>query len=225
MTTEENKKLILSTKCPKCGQVVKFCFLGQEGIAKIKCPHAECGHTFGVKITEKEIKLGMGNHQKDESHPVTDPIINTSGNPSGVVIARLLQKKRYFYNKDKFHDLKLGANTIGMYDSSSPSDIMIEGDRTISHRSVTIMVESVGTFYKYLLTVNKSKNPVYLSGKEIPVGTSVYIQLNQVFTLGKRLQTERGYNIYDRKTTASRRLWHYVSCHSPDYGWQYSTGG
>ena len=182
MTTEE---LILSTKCPKCGQVVKFCFLGQEGIAKIKCPHAECGHTFGVKITEKEIKLGMGNHQKEESHPVTDPIINTSGNPSGVVIARLLQKKRYFYNKDKFHDLKLGANTIGMYDSSSPSDIMIEGDRTISHRSVTIMVESVGTFYKYLLTVNKSKNPVYLSGKEIPVGTSVYIQLNQVFTLGK----------------------------------------
>lgn len=185
MTTEENKKLILSTKCPKCGQVVKFCFLGQEGIAKIKCPHAECGHTFGVKITEKEIKLGMGNHQKEESHPVTDPIINTSGNPSGVVIARLLQKKRYFYNKDKFHDLKLGANTIGMYDFSSPSDIMIEGDRTISHRSVTIMVESVGTFYKYLLTVNKSKNPVYLSGKEIPVGTSVYIQLNQVFTLGK----------------------------------------
>ena len=72
-----------------------------------------------------------------------------------------------------------------MYDPSSPSDIMIEGDRTISHRSVTIIVESVGCFYKYLLTVNKSKNPVCLSGKVIPVGTSVYIQLNQEFVLGK----------------------------------------
>lgn len=184
MIMEENKKPVFSTKCPKCGQVVRFYSSGHEGIAKVKCPHANCGHTFGVKITEKQIRLGAGNASEKESHSVTEPIIKKVGSPSESIV-RLLQKKRYFYNKDKYHNLKLGANTIGMYDPSSPSDIMIEGDRTISHRSVTIMVESVGTFYKYLLTVNKSKNPVYLSGKEIPVGTSVYIQLNQEFTLGK----------------------------------------
>ena len=110
--------------------------------------------------------------------------VSANGTPSGVV-ARLLQKKRHFYNKDKYYGLQLGSNTIGMYDSSSPSDIMIEGDRTISHRSVTILVEAVGHSYKYLLTVNRSKNPVYLSGKMIPVGTSVYIQLDQEFILGK----------------------------------------
>lgn len=186
MLADENKKPILSTKCPRCGQVVKFYSPGQEGIVKIKCPHTECGHTFGVKITEKQIRLGSGKVSKKESHPATDPIINTAGSPSGT-IARLLQEKRHFYNKDKYHVLKLGENTIGMYDPIFPSDIMIEGDRTISHRSVTIMVESVGTFYKYLLTINKSKNPVYLSGREIPVGTSVYIQLNQEFVLGKTL--------------------------------------
>lgn len=142
-----------------------------------------------MKITEKEIKLGGISNQETASldntaHSVTDPIINTKGTPTGG-IARLLQKKRHFFNKDRYHTLKLGANTVGMDDPSSPSDIMIEGDRTISHRSITIMVEAVGSSYKYLLTVNRSKNPVYLSGKVIPVGTSVYIQMEQEFILGK----------------------------------------
>lgn len=181
---EENKKPVIATKCPKCGQVVKFYSPGQGGLVKVKCPHLECGQTFGVKITEKQIRMDMDGNSEKSSHPATDPIIPTSGTPSGVV-ARLLQKKRHFYNKDKYYGLQLGSNTIGMYDSSSPSDIMIEGDRTISHCSVTILVEAVGHSYKYLLTVNRSKNPVYLSGKMIPVGTSVYIQLDQEFILGK----------------------------------------
>lgn len=186
---ENNKKPIIATKCPKCGQAVLFYVPEQGELVKIKCPNEECAHTFGVKITEKQIRFGTTGQQGDSaqattSHPVTDPIINTKGTPSGA-IARLLQKKRHFYNKDKYHALQLGANTIGMHDPSSPSDIMIEGDRTISHRSITLWVEAVGSTYKYLLTVNKSKNPVYLSRKVIPIGTSVYILLNQEFVLGK----------------------------------------
>lgn len=169
---EENKRIVMATKCPKCGQVVKFYKPEREGLVKLTCPHQQCGHVFGVKVEQKE------------SHPVTDPIVNTGGTPSGV-IARLLQKKKHFYNKDKFHELHQGDNTIGMYDPQSPSDIMIEGDRTISHRSVTITVEAVGSFYKYLLTVNRAKNPVCLLGKPIAEGTSIYIQPNQEFVLGK----------------------------------------
>lgn len=195
---EDNKRKIMAAKCPKCGQVVKFYMPEQECVVKLKCPQQQCGHVFGVKITQKEIHLGNGatqqqsdaqqqsnaQQQQGESHPVTDPIVNTGGTPSGV-IARLLQKKKHFYNKDKFHELHLGANTIGMFDPQSPSDIMIEGDRTISHRSVTITVESVGSSYKYLFSVNRSKNPVYLSGKPIAEGTSIYIQPNQEFVLGR----------------------------------------
>ena len=189
MSTEESKKPIISTKCPKCGQVVRFYSPGHMGVVMVKCPNGECGHPFGVRITEKEIKFGGVNNQEEaaqekKSHPVTDPIINTKGTPTGG-IARLLQKKRHFFNKDKYHALNLGANTVGMDDPSLPSDIMIEGDRTISHRSITSLVEAVGSSYKYLLTVNKSKNPVYLSGKVIPVGTSLYIQLGQELILGK----------------------------------------
>ena len=182
----------MAAKCPKCGQVVKFYMPEQECVVKLTCPQQQCGYVFGVKITQKEIHLGDGatqqqsdgQQQQGESHPVTDPIVNTGGTPSGV-IARLLQKKKHFYNKDKFHVLHLGANTIGMFDPQSPSDIMIEGDHTISHRSITITVESVGSSYKYLFTVNRSKNPVYLSGKTIAEGTSIYIQPNQEFVLGK----------------------------------------
>lgn len=156
---EDNKRKIIAAKCPKCGQVVKFYMPEQGCVVKLKCPQQQCGHVFGVKITQKEIHLGNGatQQQQGESHPVTDPIVNTGGTPSGV-IARLLQKKKHFYNKDKFHELHLGANTIGMFDPQSPSDIMIEGDRTISHRSVTITVESVGSSYKYLFSVNRLKS-------------------------------------------------------------------
>ena len=189
---EDNKRKIIAAKCPKCGQVVKFYMPEQGCVVKLKCPQQQCGHVFGVKITQKEIHLGNGatqqqsnaQQQQGESHPVTDPIVNTGGTPSGV-IARLLQKKKHFYNKDKFHELHLGANTIGMFDPQSPSDIMIEDDRTISHRSITITVESVGSSYKYLLTINRSKNPVSLSGKTIAEGTSIYIQPNQEFVLGR----------------------------------------
>lgn len=189
---EDNKRKVMAAKCPKCGQVVKFYMPEQECVVKLKCPQQQCGQVFGVKITQKEIHLGNGatqqqsggQQQQGGAHPVTDPIVNTGGTPSGV-IARLLQKKEHFYNKDKFHVLHLGANTIGMFDPQSPSDIMIEGDRTISHRSVTITVESVGSSYKYLLTVNRSKNPVRLSGKTIAEGTSIYIQPNQELVLGR----------------------------------------
>ena len=189
---EDNKRKEMAAKCPKCVQALKFYMPEQERVVKLKCPKQQCGDVFGVKITQKEIHLGNGatqqqsdaKQQQGGSHPVTDPIVNTGGTPSGV-IARLLQKKKHFYNKDKFHVLHLGANTIGMFDPQSPSDIMIEGDRTISHRSITITVESVGSSYKYLFTVNRSKNPVYLSGKPIAEGTSIYIQPNQEFVLGR----------------------------------------
>lgn len=189
---EDNKRKVMAAKCPKCGQVVKFYMPEQECVVKLTCPQQQCGHVFGVRITQKEIHLGNGatqqqsdaKQQQGGAHPLTDPSVNTGGIPSGV-IARLLQKKKHFYNKDKFHVLHLGANTIGMFDPQSPSDIMIEGDRTISHRSITITVESVGSSYKYLLTVNRSKNPVYLSGKPIAEGTSIYIQPNQEFVLGR----------------------------------------
>lgn len=187
---EANKKAIISAKCPKCGQVVRFYMPEQEGVVKLKCPNQQCGHIFGVKVCQKDITLGygttqqQGEQQQSGPHPVTDAIINTGGIPSGV-IARLLQKKRHFYNKDKFHELHLGDNTVGMFDPQSPSDIMIEDDRTISHRSVTINVEAVGSAYKYLLTVNRAKNPVCLLGKSIAEGTSIYIQPDQEFVLGR----------------------------------------
>lgn len=195
---EEKKRAVIAAKCPKCGQVVKFYMPEQEGVAKLKCPQPQCGHIFGVKVTPKEIRLGKGSTeqkpqqpqtsspapQAQSPHSVTDPIINT-GTPSPSTMARLLQKRKHFYNKDKFYELRLGANTIGMHDPQLPSDIMIEGDRTISHRSVTIMVESVGRCYKYLLTVNRAKNPVCLMGKNLSEGTSLYIQPNQEFVLGK----------------------------------------
>ena len=187
---EANKKAIISAKCPKCGQVVRFYMPELEGVVKLKCPNQQCGHIFGVKVCQKDITLGngttqqQGGQQQSGPHPVTDAIINTGGTPSGV-IARLLQKKRHFYNKDKFHELHLGDNTVGMFDPQSPSDIMIEDDRTISHRSITITVEAVGSAYKYLLTVNRAKNPVSLSGNNLTEGPSIYIQPDQEFVLGR----------------------------------------
>lgn len=174
----EEKKPIIATRCPKCGQVVRFYSPGQTGLVKVRCTNGSCAHVFGVRLAEREREAS------GESHPPTDPIVNTGGTPSGS-IARLVQKRRFFFNKDKRHALHIGANTVGMYDTMSTSDIMIEGDPTISHRSVTINVEVVGSTYKYLLTVARATNPVLLSGKVLPIGTSVYMQLGQELVLGK----------------------------------------
>ena len=47
---EANKKAIISAKCPKCGQVVRFYMPELEGVVKLKCPNQQCGHIFGVKV-------------------------------------------------------------------------------------------------------------------------------------------------------------------------------
>ncbi len=196
MTTQQSQHPIITCRCPKCGGEVKFYAPAQPGVAKVTCPHAECGQAFGVKINEKQIHLGQPQpanqrHPAEPSQPQaqpmsrpTDPNFLTSGTPSGVM-ARLLQKKRHFFQKNVCHPLQLGPNTLGMYDPASPSDIMVPGDRTISHRSVTLTVETQGTSYKYLFTVNRAKNPVYLSGREVAEGTSVYLQIGQEFVLGR----------------------------------------
>lgn len=186
---EENKKPIMSASCPMCGQQMKFYVPNTAGVLKITCTNPDCGKPFGVKITEQQIKLSTSGTpnpapKKEEkvSHPVTDPSLPSGNSTTG--LAWLVQKKKYFFNKDKQYRLEVGINTIGMFDPEDPSDIMIEGDRTISHRSISITVEKNAKGYKYLLTVHKAKNPVYLQKKEIAVGTSVYIEPGTEFVLG-----------------------------------------
>ena len=218
---EETKRPVISTKCPKCGQVVRFYSPGKACVVRVTCTNGTCRHVFGVKIGEAVIRLANGGARQQpastqvpqsaipqsavpqaplqpmpqsaspQPQPSPQPpsvptefIVNRNGRPTGPM-ARLLQKKRFFFKGDKWHALHIGDNTIGMYDPASPSDIMIEGDTTISHRSVTITVEAVGSAYKYLLTVNKATNKVRLAGRPLPVGTAVYMQTGQELVLGK----------------------------------------
>ncbi len=62
---------------------------------------------LSVKITEKQIQMGMDGNSEKSSHPAADPIIPTNGTPSGVVAQALAEKKRHFYNKDKYYGLQL----------------------------------------------------------------------------------------------------------------------
>ena len=99
MSTEESKKPIISTKCPKCGQVVRFYSPGHEGVVKVKCSNEKCGHPFGVKITEKEIKLGGTSNQETASqdntvHSVTDPITNWRHRSTVAEKAAFLQQRQ-----------------------------------------------------------------------------------------------------------------------------------
>lgn len=192
---EESKKPAMTVNCPKCKQVMRFYVPSTAGILKITCANPECKTTFGVKITEHQIKMSTGDapaaqqqsNQSQESpasHPPTDVVFGSTSGSSAADLAWLVQKGKHFFSKDKQYRLKIGANTIGMYDSADPSDIMIEGDRTISHRSVSITVEDNDRSYKYLLTVNKAKNPVYLNGKALAVGASLYIEPGAEFVLG-----------------------------------------
>lgn len=201
----------MKSACPQCGAPISFYKPEHPGIMKFKCH--KCGHIFGVKINEVEIRLAMKtvaeekkisaggenktivggetlkmkNPPKPQPYQEKKPVIKTDRiNMQGatVQLASLRQKGRHFYNSDKIHTLKIGDNVIGRKDNIWMSDIMIDNDNVMSRRSVCLTVETNGNGYGYLLRVMKSTNPVLLNGETLVEKTQLYINVGDEFILG-----------------------------------------
>ena len=201
----ETQKILIAT-CPKCGFKFKILRPDKGGRYRLLCK--SCDTPFLVQIPDPE---GMPAAEKKSEEPKADLQNSDRTNPAvvnqtqedkdsqygqevnpdptkrlstnGGGFAVLIRKR--FLLPDVVYKLRTGANTIGGKDNRLASDIMID-DQTVSRRSVTLTVEQVNTGqYRYLFSVNRSTNPVYLNGRQVGVSTSIYIEPGTDFQLGK----------------------------------------
>ncbi len=105
-----------------------------------------------------------GTETPQQEKPKTEPVYKKEV-ASSAVMAHIEQIRGPF-RKNKIFPLQLGLNTIGRADSTTPSTIMIEGDSTISRRSISIEVVEKANGYKYLFTLLQTTNPVVVNGTE-----------------------------------------------------------
>ena len=169
---EKKQRPILTANCCHCGFTNKFSMPEKAGIVRLKCQNPGCGKDFGVKIEEKVISMGNPSSQnenstkKEEPLPVVTDVVYKGKTDSSRSMAHLSQE-RGFFRSPIFHALSLGENTIGRKDNSKPSAIMIDGDATISRRSISITVTESQGGYEYLFTLlEKPKNPVIVNVRE-----------------------------------------------------------
>lgn len=169
---EKKQRPVLTAKCCHCGFPHKFLMPEKAGIVRIKCQNPDCGKDFGVKVEEKVISMGntppkdenSTNQEASKKIEITETIYK--GKASNQHIAHLSQE-RGFFRSPVSYPLSIGENTIGRKDNSKPSAIMIDGDTTMSRRSVSITVTETQGGYEYLFTLlEKPKNPVVVDGKE-----------------------------------------------------------
>lgn len=87
----------------------------------------------------------------------------------------------------EYFPLHVGENIIGRRDDSQPSDVAIDGDMTMSRRSVKIVVSFVNGGCQYQLTVLKAANPVQVNGTAVAMGQTVPLTMGASIYLGQTM--------------------------------------
>ena len=151
-------------KCPHCGQPLAFVRPENGFGANVTCP--KCANTITIKIREKAIRMPG---QEEGGRTKMPRLVMTEG-PQTI--------KRTFA-------LRRGGNIVGRKDEDTQQDIDIEGDMTISRRSVELMVSLVmGGGFAYMAKVLNAKNPVYVNGTPLHQGNSITLRPGDTIMLG-----------------------------------------
>lgn len=202
----------LKFKCTSCGRVIAIPAPGVAGVFNVKCPH--CERVLKIKYNPKPIQMAPSQPtqnpapqapKKDDAveqarHAPTqrfgslgEMLTATGGSPAphGVSshaapasnlpklsLVRIGMDKMYF-------TLHEGDNTIGRKDPTNPVDVEIEGDGTISRKSVVLHVERCGAQYACSLSVLKATNPVMVNNVTVPVGQTAAVAIGSSICLGQ----------------------------------------
>lgn len=164
----------LTCKNPACGKQFavkineKIITLGNSPKTAESDAKQNAQGTAHEQPQQEEVKQSsQGSTLSEEAeHEKTEPIhqYNKSAQPHAIAH---LKQPRGLFRRDLIFPLSLGENTIGRRDASKPSKIMIEGDSTVSRRSVSITVTERDGDYEYLFTLlSKPKNRILVDGKE-----------------------------------------------------------
>lgn len=83
-------------------------------------------------------------------------------------------------------ELRPGEYLIGQKDDEKPSDIAIK-DTTVSRQSakLTVLHDVATDNYKYLFTLLRTTNPVFVNSTKLYVGDSIYLNYGDVIKMGR----------------------------------------
>lgn len=152
---------IVRFKCPHCHQPLAFKRPEKGDSVGITCP--QCKNHINIKIREKAIHLPG---QEPPTHEARPRLMLTDGSQRDFV-------------------LRHGSNIIGRKDTDVEQDIAIDGDPTISRRSLEIQVSlATGGGCAFRLKVLNAKNPVYVNNSPLHVGNSITLRPGDTLMLG-----------------------------------------
>ena len=100
-----------------------------------------------------------------------------------LIRGKLTKLRRGWFNSS--YPLKSGTTTVGRTDSSVPSDISLDGDATISRRSIEIDVTTTEAGNRFKLRVLRTTNPVLVNSERLNEGESIQLNFGDIILLGK----------------------------------------
>ena len=200
---------VIKVTCRSCGQEINTPAPAQGGVYLLTCPY--CQGQMKIKYTPKPITMGVPTQPVPASASASSPAPAPAGandvrhnptrrfGPNGMGFGApmpqpqmptagfgRLSMVRLGCDKEYF-PLKMGDNIVGRKDIAKPSDIQLEGDPTISRRSVQINVSPANGGYVYMLTVLSAANPVILNGKTIAEGQTAPMTIGATLVMGQTI--------------------------------------
>lgn len=192
---------VIKFECKYCGQEVNIPAPQQAGMYAVLCPH--CQKKMKVQYTPKPITMASApkasttststdtekvRHAPTRRFNSPDELLKNACISSQVPSNSIgrLSLVRLGHNKE-YYQLRQGGNTIGRKDVTQHSDIEIDGDETMSRRSVLLTVSKENGGYIYTLKVLKSVNPVLVNGQSVCVNQIAHLKIGASIYLGQTL--------------------------------------
>lgn len=181
---------LVDITCRKCGAKRRITLPAKPGRYSVPCPNEECREPMIFVVQPKEIKMGQGtpsgtpaaDSARNDGSKVATMMVKP-GKRCGeivhheLVIRNLMRRNRHF----RLHE---GSNTVGRADADKPSDISIDTDRTMSRRSVDILMDVTPEGAVFKLKVLGATNPVLHNGQPLSVGDEIYLTSGDTVKLG-----------------------------------------
>ena len=183
LTMEPTSDDVYKFMCPHCAaQAIGVPAKGRN-LVKLGCPKCKGSVTLVVNRPAPQTELEEVAFGTDEF----DGFGQEADAPKIKAILRVFTKRRFLPDLKTDFPIIKGSYFIGRADPDNQPDIPLNGDTTVSRKSVQIEVIDGGGYEDrlYPLTVIKATNPVTVNGKRLRAGESVFLNFDDRITMGK----------------------------------------
>lgn len=179
--------------CPECN----FCVtkkIAKEGRHRWDCP--QCKAIVGFAAVASAPKMhdpAVSQKQESKSESVKSAASKAEDVQESKKPTKKLDKSASqdlgefvwgnFFSRKRFA-LRPGSFYIGRKDDEEKSDLQLN-DKYVSRRSLKLDVIPSDKGYLFKMTVVHASNPVFVNSTEVAISNSVYLNYDDVITLGK----------------------------------------